>query len=360
MSKKLHSKLLSVVLVIAICCATLCGSIIGANAAMADYNGTYTITVGDDKNAVPFGANKVTATVTFELPAGFASGEFTIDTPTQFYSGVSDLKIVDGTVKPIYNGVEFSADNFEDCYLTDGVVSFADYDGYLYTSLTFEYTYNMVSFVTYGASYSYNGTSDYKGTRYPVSITVDGSTFGVDTDYVNASFSVSDTSDEHFHSHHAWYDSTSIANEKTTNGFVEQKDGKHYVSTAVCNYCQYFNSEYHYPQVYPDYTEFDTAVKMYNGAIGWMGISGVTVDYKDNGTLDVNVHVYSQHYSGNAFLLICDENGNELYRTGTVNNGTSNYKDNGFPTDEKCFTLSDFSAQHIDTEWLRTVINLYN
>ena len=75
MSQKLHSKLLSIILCIAICCATLCGSIIAVNAAAADYNGTYTISVGDDKQAVPFAATEVKAQVKFDLPAGFVGGQ---------------------------------------------------------------------------------------------------------------------------------------------------------------------------------------------------------------------------------------------------------------------------------------------
>lgn len=357
MSKKLHSKLLSVILVIAICCATLCSSLIAANAAIEDYSGTYTISVGDEKNAVPFGANKVTATVTFELPAGFASGEFTITSDSK-YSGVSNLKIVDGTVKQLFadKDITFSAENFEICALNGYVASFEDTDGYLYTSLTLQFDYDI-------ATYIGNGTTQ----SYPVSITVDDSTFGVDTDNVNASFSAADGSDTMFHSHSAWSD-VALEDTNTTQG-----DNQHTMISATCHLCATVvfkdssdkSTLSAHKQILPDYTEFADDLQIKNPRSGStadsnMGISGVTVDYRNDGTLDVNVHTYTQH-NFTSLILVCDENGKELFRTSTTPTGSSMYGEsgNGFVSGTNYYTLTGLSARDIDTQLYVTMVGCW-
>ena len=340
MSKKLHSKLLSVILVIAICCATLCGSLIAANAAIEGYSGSYTINVGDEKHAVPYAATVVKATVEFNLAAGFAGGEFTIVAEDGEYTIGETVTAVAGTRK---DGSDFNTSDVEVTTFANGkdrdVVFFINDGTTLYTYIKFEYTINMVEYVKYGGN-----------TRYPVSILVDGNNFGTANE-VDTTFTVSQDSDTFFHAHSAWNASADVEN---------TKDGYHYVGTAICPSCEYVNSSdgyRKYVQVYPDYTEFDGATGLTStSATGWLGISGVTVDYADDGTLSINTHVYSLYRPDSVILIICDENGKEIYRTGTVANGTSHLKDRLLYKDTKMFTISNISARDISKKLLITAI----
>lgn len=373
MLKKLHGKLLSIVLCIAICCATLCGGIIAANAAAADYNGTYTITVGDDKNAVPFGANEVKAQVKFDLPAGFAAGQFTAKAQSSYTIGdtakVVAITAKDGSALDIAD-VEVNTKGIDG--VNDKMVRFiiADGMGALATSITIEYTLVISDYVS-------NGTT----AQYPVAIEFsedDLASFALE-ELRSVKFNKTADSDTWFHSHSAWY---SIKNLELNEG----KDGKHNVTTdnARCHLCTTSLGlpveENTITQVLPDYTEFDgvntplitkekidSAIadsKNDGGPItAWIGVSGVTVRYNDNGALDVDVHVYSRWRTGNndkVVLLICDKDGNELYRLGPVADGSSYLANNGFPSTEKLFTITGLSAKNLETELLLTAVEYSN
>jgi len=361
MSKKLHSKLLSVILCIAICCATLCGSLIAAHAAAADYNGTYTISVGDDKQAVPFAATEVKAKVKFDLPAGFVGGQFTAKAQSNYTIG-DEVSAVAATKK---DGTALTADELETVEFvtrangSDKDIRFVIGDGVLCTSITIEYTIKLND-----GSYVTNGTTS----KYVVAIEVDGANFGVEGDYADVTFTGSDS---WFHSHSSWYG---------TNGVVldAEKNGKHTITlgNARCHWCTTsvangglglaLNDNY-IPQVLPDYTEFDGVTSPLfpsddtdgDAHTAWIGISGVTVSYNDDGTLDVDVHAYSQYRTGNndkVVILVCDTEGNELYRLPAVANGTSYFAGNGFPTAEKMFTITGLSARDIDSQLLLTAV----
>ncbi len=384
MSKKLHSKLLSVILCIAICCATLCGSIIAVNAAAADYNGTYTITVGDEKNAVPFAATEVKAQVKFDLPAGFVGGQFTAnaqdtytigDTATIVAATDADgnelttdeiskkTEVTDEEEIPAFSvATKDNGSNKRIRFVLDGT----------YKSITIEYTLMIIdnaSTADIVDDYVSNGTT----TKYPVTITLDEDDLVqfATYDLQDVTFTASAESDSFFHSHSSWYG---------TNGLVldAEKNGKHTVTlgNARCHWCTTsvangglglaMNDNY-IPQVLPDYTEFDgvTTPVIADGDTdgdahtAWIGISGVTVSYNDDGTLDVDVHAYSQYRTGNndkVVILVCDTEGNELYRLPAVANGTSYLAGNGFPTAEKMFTITGLSARDIDTQLLLTAV----
>ena len=361
MSKKVSSKLLSLILCIAICCATLCGSLIAANAAAADFNGTYTITVGNEKNAVPFAATQVKAQVKFDLPAGFIGGQFkfvadsnyTIDDTVK----VAAITTKDGSAYDIANvEINKKGDKYR-FVIGDGSV--------LCTSITLEYTIVMNNYAAFN-------------TNYPVGISLDDDDlvqFGT-YDAQDISFTADASSASGFHAHGAWYDVSALTD---VNGVatdlknaelsgtkyvpVNNKDGKHTVASNTCTICEkvsygpYSKSV----QVIPDYTEFDGAQALFSGAIGWMGISGVTVNYDDDGTVDVNVHAYSLYKTDIVYLLVTDAEGNEIMRTATYNSAqASSYAGNGLVSGAKMFTLTDLSARDIDTDLLFTLIAVYD
>ena len=345
MSQKLHSKLLSIILCIAICCATLCGSIIAVNAAAADYKGTYTISVGDDKQAVPFAATEVKAQVKFDLPAGFVGGQFTAKAQSNYTIG-DEVSAVAATKK---DGTALTADELATVEFvtrangSDKDIRFVIGDGVLCTSVTIEYTILLNDYVN-------NGNT----TQYAVAIDVDGANFGVEGDYADVTFTGSDS---WFHSHSAWCGLSNAVIDSTANG-------KHSIAASVCHLCKTVSgldaSEYTYLHIIPDHSEFDgvTTPTIAEGATeksptAWIGISGVTVSYADDGSLEVDVHAYSHWRSGSndkIELLVCDQNGNELQRLTSVPNGSSYFAGNGFPVNEKMFTITGLSARDIDTQ----------
>ncbi len=348
MSKKLHSKLLSIILCIAICCATLCGSIIAVNAAAADYKGTYTISVGDDKQAVPFAATEVKAQVKFDLPAGFVGGQFTAKAQSNYTIG-DEVSAVAATKK---DGTALTADELATVEFvtrangSDKDIRFVIGDGVLCTSVTIEYTILLNDYVN-------NGNT----TQYAVAIDVDGANFGVEGDYADVTFTATADSDTWFHSHSAWCGLSNAVIDSTANG-------KHSVAVSICHLCKTVSnldeSEYTYLHIIPDHSEFEgvTTPTIAEGATeksptAWIGISGVTVKYADDGTLEVDVHAYSHWRSGatdKVELLVCDQNGNELQRLSCVPNGSSYFAGNGFPANEKMFTINGLSARDIDTQ----------
>lgn len=335
MSKSKFGKLLSVVLAVAICCTALCGSIIAVNAANADYNGTYTVTVGDQNNAVPFGSTKVKAQVKFDLPAGFGGGDFTIPTGSD-YSSISDAKVIAATPKD--SGVSFDAKS-SNCFINNGnQVEFLLGDGDLYTSATIEYTYNMSDYV--GSAVS---------TSYPTTIT--DINLAVEHDYATVYVTAASDTDAYFHSHSAWYGS------KTE--FTSAED-KHGIITATCNICNKNGvTDCHHTQVQPNYLTFEGATGLnaeYNTA--WIGLSGTTVDYNSDGTLNINVHGYSKYYGNTVVILVTDENGKEYYRSSDKQ--TSTFAGDGFSADEFMVNINNFSAKNIDKKLLITAVALIN
>ncbi len=345
MSKKLLGKLLSVIICLAICCATLCGSIVGANAAAADYNGTYTISVGDNKQAVPFAATEVKAQVKFDLPAGFVGGQFTAKAQSNYTIG-DGVSTVAATKK---DGTALTADELN----TVGVVTrangndkdirFVIGDGVLCTSITLEYTLKITDYVN-------NGNTN----QYFVAIDVDGANFGVEGDYADVTFTATADSDSWFHSHSAWCGLSNAIIDSTANG-------KHSIAASVCHLCKTVGNldanEYTYLHIIPDHSEFEgvTTPTIADGATeksptAWLGITAANIRYEDNGSLKVDIHAYSHWRSGDndkVILIVCDQTGKELYRTSNVKDGTSSLAGNGFPAKEKMFTIENLSARDI-------------
>lgn len=337
MSKSKFCKLLSVVLAVAICCTALCGSIIAVNAANADYTCTYTVTVGDQNNAVPFGSTKVKAQVKFDLPAGFGGGDFTVslkDTKgNDIYSSISDAKVTAATPKD--SGVSFDAKS-SNCFINNGnQVEFLLGDGDLYTSATIEYTYNMSSYV-----------NSNPGNTYPTTIT--NIKLAVEHDYATVNVTAASDSDASFHAHSAWLPDNTPKTE-----FTSADENHKVVSDSKCATCGQNDSEH--KQVHPNYLTFDGATEL--GSVlntGWIGLSGTTVDYNSDGNLNINVHGYTQYQSGTLVILVTDENGKEYYRSSDKQ--TSTFAGNGFNADEFMVNINNFSAKNIDKKLLITAV----
>ncbi len=332
MSKSRFGKLLSVILAIAICCTTLCGSIIGVNAVSDEYNGTYTVTVGDTNNAVSFGATQVTAQVKFDLPAGFGGGHFTIPTNND-YSGISNAKVIAATPKNSANS--FNATNtavFVDEVDGGNKVEFILGNGEVYTSATIEYTYDMKDYV-----------SSNSGKTYPTTIT------NIDLDieyaYVNATVTATADSAANFHAHSAWLD------DQTPKSEFSSDTDNHKVVDSKCATCG--NKDASHKQVHPNYLTFSGAEGL--GSVsntGWIGLSGTTVDYNTDGSLNINVHGYSQYCGNTVVVLVTDENGKEYYRSSSKE--VSTYAGKGFKNDEFMVNINNFSAKNIGEKLLIT------
>ncbi|MBQ8740454.1 MAG: hypothetical protein IJY79_02765, partial [Clostridia bacterium] len=134
MTKKSLSKLLSVILTLAICATTVFGCLMTVNAAE---NPSYVITGAQcNKNDTA-----ATATVEFTVPDGMISGVFTIDNTDSWYSSVAVS--LDSTLN---DGDNISID------VLDGVVLFnltdASDNSVIYTTLTFKLDFVFTTGIT--------------------------------------------------------------------------------------------------------------------------------------------------------------------------------------------------------------------
>ncbi|MDO4608798.1 MAG: hypothetical protein Q4B40_06375, partial [Clostridia bacterium] len=346
MSKKLSRKLLSIVLVLAICITTVFGCLMTVTAAepYAD-DGTYTITVGDENGAVPMGSVKVPAQVKFDFEGGFLGGEFTVDNTEGNYASVTDVKVVAATD---FNGNAASVENFG-IYQEDFLIGFFDESQY-FKSITLEYTLNLG---TDSNGQIYVGT----GKAIAIDIIPNKAAFGIPAgdEFV---FEITETEDSmsQFHAHGAWNDDT----------VTYQKDGKHHVGRGNCTVCQNTlglpYQEYSSVQIIPDYTEFDDVTATIKSAEGWVGVSGVNVTYNTDGSIDINVHAY-RHWGGKpSYLIVTDLDGNELYRTQAYDDAAqSTYvadKGGVLGNNAKMFTLAGLSMQDFADGFLFTLCTI--
>ncbi len=335
MSKKLHSKLLAVILSLAICCATLCGSIFAAHAAAAYYNGTYSFEGG----VAPYGAKQATVDVTFSLQAGFVAGEFALDNTAGNFAGIASAEITKGTRA---DGSAFDASAID-----VSIAQSADADGQLpkvifygksddsydvgYTSITFKLTINMTSSVAASSQYSV-ALADYTFTE------LSGTDLGIE--FTGSAGSI--------HTHSGSLDMNSLTSEsnKNFNSVYHQVD-----TTAKCSYC----GAESYIQLYPDYNTDSSAVAAGTQPDGNIGISGITVVHNDNGNLSVNIHGCVADGYSDSYIVITDTMG-KVIDTVTVST-TSPYADVILGSNAQMWSFEKLSARDINTELVITLLS---
>ncbi len=140
MTNKPLSKLLSVILTLAICATTILGCLITANAVDGP---NYSITAQKCEN----GAESATATVEFNVPSGMAAGSFTIDNENNWYSAV-DVSCI--------SGLDIETDKIkvtvskEDDAPAAVIFTVKDVDGEFknYTTITFKMLFTFSSGIT--------------------------------------------------------------------------------------------------------------------------------------------------------------------------------------------------------------------
>ncbi|MGN1320727.1 MAG: hypothetical protein ACI4U6_06395 [Acutalibacteraceae bacterium] len=358
MSKKLLNKLLSAVLVLAICSASLFGCVITVNAE-GTYNGTYTVSVGDESHHVALMSKYINARVTFNLDAGMGYGYFSI-AKSNGQGGEYAAVSVEPVSATLLGGGSLDAQQLnanKENYFTEidnpdtdnlkGIIFDPGSDQY-FTSLTFDMTFEV-------------GSSWYveRNKQYSVTINVADNDIAAKWDNAETHFDLSATENGTYHVH--------MANWQQIPDEVATAADDHYTMVdATCSVCGQTVK-----QVYANPYEDGDTLTPKSGPWGHLLANGITVNYDNDGSLSINVHgrfLYgSEHY-----VMVCDAAGNKIIdsKSGATKYsgsvalsqsalaGTALHADNDDYI--KTYTIGGLSARDIDTDLYITLAVKFN